>query len=269
MTNDHAEHVDEQPTKSTDEPIVDDAHREQIQHGAPAEMPSVQTSPSEPTTSPHEGAPSLPAEATPSAVETETATSVEQPTVTPAQEIVTPATETATAEQLSQEQVTEEPAITEQAEVPSEQAPPPVSEEPAPVGVDTAVMPQRFYATGRRKESVARVWLIPGGSGQITVNDKPIEQYLYRYSLVHHVVEPFLVTQTWGMFDVKATARGGGLTGQAGALRHGIARALLAWNPELRPTLRKAGLLTRDPRAKERKKYGRKRARRGFQFRKR
>lgn len=127
----------------------------------------------------------------------------------------------------------------------------------------------RFYATGRRKESVARVWLIPGGTGQILVNDRPLLDYLCRISLFEHVLEPLRVTNTLGMFDVKATAEGGGLTGQAGALRHGIARALVVWNEELRPVLRRYGLLTRDPRAKERKKYGYKRARRGFQFRKR
>jgi len=127
----------------------------------------------------------------------------------------------------------------------------------------------RFYATGRRKEAVARVWLIPGGTGQIIVNDRPLLEYVTRISLYEEVIEPFRVTNTLGMFDVKATAKGGGLHGQAGALRHGIARALVVWNEELRPILRRHGLLTRDPRAKERKKYGRKRARRGFQFRKR
>lgn len=127
----------------------------------------------------------------------------------------------------------------------------------------------RFYATGRRKEAVVRVWLIPGGTGQIIVNDRPLLDYLTRISLYEKVIEPFRVTNTLGMFDVKATAKGGGLHGQAGALRHGIARALVVWNEELRPVLRRYGLLTRDPRAKERKKYGQKRARRGFQFRKR
>lgn len=127
----------------------------------------------------------------------------------------------------------------------------------------------RFYATGRRKEAVARVWLIPGGTGQIIVNDRPLLEYVKLISLYEEVIEPFRVTGTLGMFDVKATAKGGGVHGQAGALRHGIARALVVWNEELRPILRRHGLLTRDPRAKERKKYGRKRARRGFQFRKR
>ncbi len=127
----------------------------------------------------------------------------------------------------------------------------------------------RFYATGRRKEAIARVWLIPGGTGQIIVNNRPLLDYVTRISLYEEVIEPFRVTNTLGMFDVKATAKGGGLHGQAGALRLGIARALVVWKEELRPILRRYGLLTRDPRAKERKKYGRKRARRGFQFRKR
>lgn len=127
----------------------------------------------------------------------------------------------------------------------------------------------RFYATGRRKEAVARVWLIPGGTGEIIVNGRPLLDYVTRISLYEEVIEPLRVTNTLGMFDVKATAKGGGLNGQAGALRHGIARALAVWNEELCPILRRRGLLTRDPRAKERKKYGQKRARRGFQFRKR
>ncbi len=127
----------------------------------------------------------------------------------------------------------------------------------------------RFYATGRRKEAIARVWLIPGGTGQIIVNDCLLLDYVTRISLYEEVIEPLRITNTLGMFDVKATVKGGGLHGQAGALRHGIARALVVWNEELRPILRRHGLLTRDPRAKERKKYGQKRARRGFQFRKR
>lgn len=127
----------------------------------------------------------------------------------------------------------------------------------------------RFYATGRRKEAVARVWLIPGGTGEIIVNGRPLLDHVTRISLYEEVIEPLRVTNTLGMFDVKATAKGGGLHAQAGALRHGIARALVVWNEELRPILRRHGLLTRDPRAKERKKYGHKRARRGFQFRKR
>lgn len=127
----------------------------------------------------------------------------------------------------------------------------------------------RFYGTGRRKESVARVWLIPGGSGNVTINKCPLAQYLGRESLEHHALAPLRLVEEKGQFDVIATARGGGISGQAGALRHGIARALIEWNADLKSSLRRAGLVTRDPRAKERKKYGRKRARRGFQFRKR
>ncbi len=165
----------------------------------------------------------------------------------------------------------------QQAGLPSEEDTMPSVEKPEEIAQEIGIslegrastLAQRFYATGRRKEAIARVWLIPGGKGNIIVNDTPISEYLCRYSLVRHAIEPFIVTQTFGLFDVKATAKGGGLTGQAGALRHGIARALVAYDPSLRPILRKAGLLTRDPRVKERKKYGRKRARRGFQFRKR
>ncbi len=128
---------------------------------------------------------------------------------------------------------------------------------------------QTYYGTGHRKNAVARVWLIPGGTGKIIVNDKAMEEYIPRLTLQTLVKEPFVVTGTEGQFDVKATAKGGGLSGQAGALRHGIARALLQYSEEFRVPLRKAGLLTRDPRVKERKHAGRKRARRGFQFSKR
>lgn len=127
----------------------------------------------------------------------------------------------------------------------------------------------RYMAIGRRKEAVARVWLIPGGSGEITVNDRPLRDYLGRPSLVERVVEPLKLAGVLPSFRVWATAKGGGLAGQADALRLGIARALVVWNEDLRLRFHDLGLLTRDPRAKERKKYGRKRARRGFQFRKR
>ena len=129
-------------------------------------------------------------------------------------------------------------------------------------------MPETFYGTGKRKDAVARVWIMPG-SGQITVNDKPLEEYLPRIALQQLVRAPLNKTPAGANFDVKATASGGGATGQAGALRHGIAKALVAFNEELRPSLRAMDALTRDPRVKERKKYGRKRARRGFQFSKR
>jgi small subunit ribosomal protein S9 len=126
-----------------------------------------------------------------------------------------------------------------------------------------------YYATGHRKNATAKVWLIPGGDGTITVNGKTLPDYVQRRSLELIVMQPFQMTETEGQFDIKAKVLGGGISGQAGALRHGISKALIAANPELRPPLRRNGFLTRDPRVKERKKYGRKRARRGFQFSKR
>lgn len=127
---------------------------------------------------------------------------------------------------------------------------------------------ERFSATGRRKEAAARVWIKPG-SGAITVNNKGIEQYFKREVLRMILAQPFEATELMGKFDVQASVRGGGLSGQAGAVRHGLARALLLVDPTLRPTLKKAGLLTRDSRAVERKKYGRPGARKRFQFSKR
>jgi len=126
----------------------------------------------------------------------------------------------------------------------------------------------RYYGTGKRKDAVARVWIAPG-TGSVMVNDRPVEKYLGRLVLQRLIQQPFEVTDTVGRFDVIARCKGGGVSGQAGAIRHGISKALLEANPDLRPTLRKLGFLTRDPRVKERKKYGRKRARRGFQFSKR
>lgn len=126
----------------------------------------------------------------------------------------------------------------------------------------------RFYGTGKRKNAVARVWLSPG-EGKITINDRPAGKYLGRAVLERMVNAPFSVVEMEGRFDVMVRAKGGGISGQAGAIRHGISKALLEADPELRPRLRRIGYLTRDPRVKERKKYGRKRARRGFQFSKR
>jgi small subunit ribosomal protein S9 len=126
----------------------------------------------------------------------------------------------------------------------------------------------RYYGTGKRKDAVARVWIAPG-SGTVTVNDRPADKYLGRLVLQRLIQQPFEVTETVGRFDVIARCKGGGISGQAGAIRHGISKALLEANPDLRPMLRKLGFLTRDPRVKERKKYGRKGARRGFQFSKR
>jgi len=125
-----------------------------------------------------------------------------------------------------------------------------------------------FYGTGRRKHSVARVRLYPG-SGKITVNDRDIDDYFGLETLKLIVRQPLELTQTTGRFDVVVRVNGGGVTGQAGAIRHGISRALLVYNEELRPALKKAGFLTRDPRMKERKKYGLKAARRAPQFSKR
>ena len=122
--------------------------------------------------------------------------------------------------------------------------------------------------TGRRKRAVARVRLTTG-SGEIKVNNKPVEQYLCRATLLQIVRQPLEATNSMTRFNIEVAAHGGGLTGQAGAIRHGIARALLREDETLRPVLRKAGLLTRDPREKESKKYGRKRARKRFQFSKR
>jgi small subunit ribosomal protein S9 len=125
-----------------------------------------------------------------------------------------------------------------------------------------------YYGTGRRKTSTARVFLRPG-SGTITINAKPIETAFPTETLRLIIRQPLVVTETGERFDVRATSRGGGIAGQAGALRLGIARALLEFDAELRSSLRKAGLLTRDPRAKERKKYGLAGARKRFQFSKR
>ena len=127
---------------------------------------------------------------------------------------------------------------------------------------------ETFLGTGRRKRSVARVKLALG-SGQITVNKKALDDYFGRDSLKQLVRQPLEVTQSLSRFDVVAKTEGGGISGQAGAVRHGIARALVAMDESLREVLRRNGLLTRDPREKESKKYGRKRARKRFQFSKR
>ena len=126
-----------------------------------------------------------------------------------------------------------------------------------------------MYGTGRRKSSVARVHLFPNGTGSITVNGRPLDDYFGLETLKLIVRQPFAATDTMGKFDVEATVTGGGVTGQAGAIRHGIARALLQVEDSYRAHLKAAGLLTRDPRMKERKKYGLKAARRAPQFSKR
>ena len=126
-----------------------------------------------------------------------------------------------------------------------------------------------MYGTGRRKSSVARVHLFPGGTGAITINGRDIDDYFGLETLKLIVRQPLTTTDTLGKVDIVATVEGGGVSGQAGALRHGISRALLLVNPEYRAILKKAGFLTRDPRMKERKKYGLKAARRAPQFSKR
>ena len=126
----------------------------------------------------------------------------------------------------------------------------------------------RSYATGRRKNAIARVWIKPG-KGEIQVNGKKVGQYFARPVLRMLITQPFLVADRYNQFDVYCTVTGGGLSGQAGALRHGISRALTLYEPELRSILKIAGFLTRDSRSVERKKYGRAKARRSFQFSKR
>jgi len=126
----------------------------------------------------------------------------------------------------------------------------------------------RAYATGRRKNAVARVWIKPG-TGRITINGKEEKVYFARPVLRMILRQPLIAAGRDGQFDVVVTVTGGGLSGQAGAVRHGISRALVAYEPTLRPVLKPGGFLTRDPRAVERKKYGRPKARRSFQFSKR
>ena len=126
----------------------------------------------------------------------------------------------------------------------------------------------RAYATGKRKGAVARVWLKPG-SGKIVVNTKTLEIYFARPVLRMLIQQPFAVSNRQGQYDVNCQVSGGGLSGQAGALRHGVSRALTFFEPELRGVLKKGGFLTRDSRVVERKKYGRRKARRSFQFSKR
>ena len=127
---------------------------------------------------------------------------------------------------------------------------------------------ERFYGTGRRKKSVARVYLMPG-KGDITINKRALDDYIGLETLKKIINQPFVATKTEGKYNVLVNVYGGGVSGQAGAIRHGIARALLEADPEFRPLLKKEGYLTRDPRMKERKKYGLKSARRAPQFSKR
>ena len=126
----------------------------------------------------------------------------------------------------------------------------------------------RAYATGKRKDAVARVWIKPG-SGEITVNERPVAVYFARPVLRMIIQQPLQLTNRAGQYDIVVSVAGGGLSGQAGAVRHGLSKALTYFEPELRPNLKREGFLTRDSRVVERKKYGRKKARRSFQFSKR
>jgi small subunit ribosomal protein S9 len=138
----------------------------------------------------------------------------------------------------------------------------------APVYVQKLDQYGRAYATGKRKDAVARVWVKPG-SGRIVVNDKEYTEYFGRPVLQMIIRQPIMLTDRSGQYDIMATVSGGGLSGQAGALRHGISKALTHYEPELRGVLKRNGFLTRDARVVERKKYGRRKARRSFQFSKR
>ena len=127
----------------------------------------------------------------------------------------------------------------------------------------------QYWGTGRRKKAVARVRLIPGGNGTIIINDRSIDDYCALETVKFVIRQPLVLTERLSAYDVFVNVRGGGYTGQAGAIRHGISRALIVAEPELRPAVKKEGFLTRDPRMKERKKYGLKKARRAPQFSKR
>lgn len=142
------------------------------------------------------------------------------------------------------------------------------SEVSQPVHVQKLDAQGRAYATGKRKDAVARVWVTPG-AGRITINEKDFTAYFARPVLQMVVEQPIVAAARTGQYDVKVTVTGGGLSGQAGAVRHGISKALTYYEPELRGVLKKGGFLTRDPRVVERKKYGRRKARRSFQFSKR
>lgn len=127
---------------------------------------------------------------------------------------------------------------------------------------------ERYYATGKRKTSIARVWLTPG-EGKITINKRSIDDYLKRETAKMIIRQPLELTETLGKYDIFVNVQGGGISGQAGAIKHGISRALLEVNPDFRPLLKKSGFLTRDSRVKERKKYGQPGARKRFQYSKR
>jgi len=161
------------------------------------------------------------------------------------------------------------PAAEAPAEAAADETPPaPPPAEQAPLREQQLDNYGRAYATGRRKDAIARVWLKPG-SGRIVVNGREQEVYFARPSLRLVINQPFDIADRRGQYDVVATVKGGGLSGQAGAVKHGISQALTRYEPALRSVIKQAGFLTRDPRVVERKKYGRAKARRSFQFSKR
>jgi len=170
-------------------------------------------------------------------------------------------------------ELTKEPAAAPaeaEAQAPEAEAPaaPPPVQEAAPLREQQLDKYGRAYATGRRKDAIARVWLKPG-SGKIVINGREQETYFARPTLRLVINQPFDVAERRGQYDVEATVVGGGLSGQAGAVKHGISQALTRYEPALRGVVKQAGFLTRDSRAVERKKYGRAKARRSFQFSKR
>ena len=173
---------------------------------------------------------------------------------------------------LTQQAAAETPATETEApaaETVEAEAPAPVSTQPeTPLREQQLDKQGRAYATGRRKDAVARVWLKPG-SGKIVVNGREQETYFARPSLRLVINQPFDIAERRDQYDVEATVHGGGLSGQAGAVKHGIAQALTRYEPALRTVVKQAGFLTRDSRVVERKKYGRAKARRSFQFSKR
>ncbi len=159
-------------------------------------------------------------------------------------------------------------AVASDADANANAAPEEAGANEAPVHVQKLDEQGRSYATGKRKDAVARVWIKPG-AGRITVNGREVERYFARPVLRMLINQPFDVADRSGQYDVLCTVKGGGLSGQAGAVRHGISKALTLYEPALRPVLKKEGFLTRDARVVERKKYGRRKARRSFQFSKR
>jgi small subunit ribosomal protein S9 len=173
-----------------------------------------------------------------------------------------------TGQQAAQPAPAAEAAEAAPAEAEAAPTPPPPAQLEAPLREQQLDKFGRAYATGRRKDAVARVWLKPG-SGKIEVNGRDQETYFARPSLRLVINQPFDVAERSGQYDVVATVKGGGLSGQAGAVKHGIAQALSRFEPALRTAVKQAGFLTRDPRVVERKKYGRAKARRSFQFSKR